>query len=323
MEKHLRMWLDVITKMANDNTYKLAWGRGIIECAISNNFIETDDDIEISFFQIGEKVLKYYWNQIFFFNLKQGPNLKKPPIIYQITEEIIEKYKSLTKTNIPVWYDQACRILFEDEKYYESVVNRVATALKQDVCWRFLKINGKIVDIYELNKKEKWIRFRKEDSLIIKDYGILLIQLLNYKWAQLLEQFNRVPRITSKVKGSQELKIKRNNLSRYKDILLKEFDKGKIHDFYTGEALNKRDISVDHVLPWSFMYSDDIWNLVITSKRFNSSKSNSIPSKEYIEKLKQRNKNLVYVEMTGKDKSELMYALNNDIISKYYLDLQG
>ena len=33
-------------------------------------------------------------------------------------------------------------------------------------------------------------------------------------------------------------------------------------DFYTGDELDMDDISVDHVIPWSFMYSDDIWNLV-------------------------------------------------------------
>ncbi len=52
----------------------------------------------------------------------------------------------------------------------------------------------------------------------------------------------------------------------------------KIIDFYTGEVLNPKDVSVDHVIPWSYMYSDDIWNLVLTSKRINSSKNNQIPT---------------------------------------------
>ena len=56
-------------------------------------------------------------------------------------------------------------------------------------------------------------------------------------------------------------------------------------DFYTGDELDMDDISVDHVIPWSFMYSDDIWNLVLTSKSNNSSKSNHIPSKEVFEQL--------------------------------------
>lgn len=64
-------------------------------------------------------------------------------------------------------------------------------------------------------------------------------------------------------------------------------------DFYIGDELDMDDISVDHVIPWSFMYSDDIWNLVLTFKSHNSSKSNHIPSKEVFEQLNQRNKALI------------------------------
>lgn len=38
-------------------------------------------------------------------------------------------------------------------------------------------------------------------------------------------------------------------------------------DFYTGNELDMDDISVDHVIPWSFMYSDDIWNLAYSLLR--------------------------------------------------------
>jgi RNase H-fold protein (predicted Holliday junction resolvase) len=41
------------------------------------------------------------------------------------------------------------------------------------------------------------------------------------------------------------------------------------------------------------MYSDDIWNLVITSKANNSSKSNRAISEEFIKKLKDRNNYLI------------------------------
>ena len=31
MNDYISMWLDIIENMNNDNTYKLAWGRAIIE----------------------------------------------------------------------------------------------------------------------------------------------------------------------------------------------------------------------------------------------------------------------------------------------------
>ena len=35
-------------------------------------------------------------------------------------------------------------------------------------------------------------------------------------------------------------------------------------------------VDVDHILPWSFLYSDDLWNLVYSHRSCNSSKSNII-----------------------------------------------
>lgn len=156
---------------------------------------------------------------------------------------------------------------------------------------------------------------------MLKEYNFVLSQLLNYKWVQLLEKFNNSPRISSKIKGISENTIKRNNLNKYKKILL-ENNKYKPIDFYTGEVLDENDISVDHVIPWSFMYSDDIWNLVLTNKSNNSSKSNHIPSQEIIEKLKERNQTLLNTINDSKFKQELPLAIDNDYVDKFYLSFK-
>ena len=66
------------------------------------------------------------------------------------------------------------------------------------------------------------------------------------------------------------------------------------------------------------MYSDDIWNLVITSKSFNSTKSNSIPSEETITKLKERNEKLLSLLLDGKYISDMREAINNNYVDKFY-----
>ncbi|MFH2117291.1 MAG: HNH endonuclease domain-containing protein [Bacillota bacterium] len=322
MDSYLQSWLDVIGKMANDNTYKLAWGRGIIECIQTKAYTSTDEYIEISFFAIAEKMLKYYWNQEFFFKLKQGPNSTKTPIIHQITEDVIQQYTHITQSTIPVWYDRAKDIIFKDQTYYQKTLKKLVSAVSQDVCWRFLYYEGQTHDIYELNRKEKWLRISNTNQKTIDDYGIVLTQLLNYKWAQLLEQFNRSPKIVSKVRGSQENNIKRKNLSKFKEILLKQFEEGRPIDFYTGLILNENDISLDHVIPWSFLYSDDIWNLVITNKAYNSSKSNSIPSKQTITRLIDRNRKLLNQNIDKKTHDDLFEAIHNAYVEKYFTDIQ-
>ena len=52
---------------------------------------------------------------------------------------------------------------------------------------------------------------------------------------------------------------------------------GPVTDIYTGELLTTRGLSIDHFIPWSYVASDELWNLIPTSKSVNSSKSNNLP----------------------------------------------
>ena len=67
------------------------------------------------------------------------------------------------------------------------------------------------------------------------------------------------------------------------------------------------------------MYSDDIWNLVITSKSVNSSKSNSIPSDEIIERLKNRNNKLESL-LSNSYKLSMEEAIKNNYVDKFYFE---
>lgn len=274
----------------------------------------------ITFDAIAHKMVKYYWNQTFFFNLRQRSNIKKKPVIVQQVDLLIEKYKELSGSSIPTWFDKAELVLNTEEDFYKNVLKKCARKLKDDVSWRFMHVNKETKNLYVLNKDYLYISIDKEQVLLLKEYGFVLSQLLNYKWAQLLEKFNNAPRITSKVKGISDNQIRRNNLTKYKNILLENMNKPI--DFYTGEELQPDDISVDHVIPWSFMYSDDIWNLVLTSKSHNSSKSNHIPSKEVIEQLNQRNKDLVETINYSKYKEELNIAIMHNYVDQFYLSMK-
>ncbi|HAM62179.1 MAG: hypothetical protein A2Y20_05135 [Firmicutes bacterium GWF2_51_9] len=318
MDEYIKHWLRIVEGMQNDNTYKLAWGRSIVEiCSYREN---NGDVIEISFVDIAEYVLKYYWNQTFFFHLAQGPKNHSPKI-QKITEELIEHYRNIEQSALPDWFEKARPILNSDPAFYHKELRKIARTLKQDVCWRFPIVDGDSLPVYELDLDGMTIRLTSTQVNSIKEYNFILSQLLNYRWAQLLEKFNQSPRIVSKVKGMSEESIRRNNLTRFKDALLKEYPNGQVRDFYTGDLLDPNDYTLDHVIPWSFMYSDDIWNLVITSKRNNSSKSNSVPSEEVIEKLKQRNRVLAE-SLNGSFKEELEEANESNLVGKYYFSLR-
>jgi len=317
---YIKNWLTIIEQMNNDNTYKLAWGRALVECVYFDDYEKENNQIFVSFDRIAFRMLKYYWNQLFFFNLKQSPYKDKDPVICQDTESLINLYKINTNSSIPIWFDEAYAYFIKNEKdTFEKILKHISKTLHENVSWRFKKIPSDVLEIYDIKKKESLVLINQEDAKSLKEYSTIISKLLNYKWAQLLEKFNYQPKIASKVNGISEAKLRRNNLTKYKEELLKEFEGKEIIDFYTGEPIAYEDISIDHVIPWSFMYSDDIWNLVITSKSVNSSKSNSIPSNEIIEKLKNRNSKLESL-LSNSYKLSMEEAIKNNYVDKFYYE---
>lgn len=320
--QYINDWFRVIENMKNENTYKLAWGRAIVECAYCGLHKENNAGKEIIELEdIAKCMLKYYWNQLFFFNLKQSPNRvdKRQPYVVQYTFELIEVYRQISGSFIPVWFDKASSVI--DKANINKTIKKIASILPNDVSWRFKEIDKQEIPlyIYDNRSRSNEVIFEKESIELLKEYAVIISKLLNYKWSQLLERFNYSPKIVSKVNSISDAKLKRNSLLKYKNELMNEFEDGIARDFYTGEPLNENDISVDHVIPWSFMYSDDIWNLVLTSKRNNSIKSNSIPEQETIDRLKERNKFIADL-LDDKYSMEMKDSIDNNYVDKFYFE---
>ena len=88
--KFYKRFTKIIRECNYDNTYKMAWAKSIVEICSRKDFIE--DDFIISLSDIAHKFLKYYWNQTIFFDLIQGSNPTKPPIILSLVKSLIDKY---------------------------------------------------------------------------------------------------------------------------------------------------------------------------------------------------------------------------------------
>jgi len=111
-----------------------------------------------------------------------------------------------------------------------------------------------------------------------------LSKILIYEWAKFLEKTNFTPRLISKI---EELGIKkRRSLSKYKKILL-EIDGSKC--FYCNSKIEEQDIHIDHFIPWSYIYEDSSWNLVVSCSMCNLKKSDNLPPKNFIKIICSRN----------------------------------
>ena len=307
MNEYIKDWFFVIRNCSVDNTYKMSWGKAIIECCLEN-----PHEHIISFDRISIKMFKYYWNQTIFFDLQQSPNPVKPPQLYSYVKEIINKYQ-IDHGFKPELFDK-----IEDKISIDiATVNNI---IKQDVCYRFLKVSGKEYNLYELDKRN--LSIKVHNPSVLKEYSEFLFEIINYRWTQILENFNSSPRISKKVKIIDFKKIKRKPLHKFKKYL-NEID---CNCFICNNPIYSN-LSIDHVIPWSYMYSDDLWNLVYTHKNCNSSKSNRIVTESEIIKLEKRNINLlkVLIELGINDKhiEELQLSIKRDFVRKFWIGFRG
>ena len=304
MNKYIQDLIYVISNCNKyDNTYKMSWIKSIVECCINN-----PNSNKISFQDISHNMFKYYWDQTIFFNLQQGTNPNKPPVFESYVKDKIVEYQNQYGKQ-PV---QFLRLKTDIDIDY----NKLIRTLKQDVCSRFLNVNGKTYSIYKLDSINSTIKVK--DSKLISEYHDLLFELINFKWTQMLEDFNSSPRISKKVRVIDKDKIKRGSLSKFKKYLIHTDN----DCFICHKPINEN-LSIDHIIPWSYMYSDDLWNLVNTHKNCNSSKSNSIVSEEVIKNLEERNKTLLgkLVRLNIKDKhvEELKNSIEKDFVRKFWI----
>ncbi|WP_245326472.1 HNH endonuclease domain-containing protein [Methanococcus voltae] len=310
----------------------MAWAKALVELCVLNTDLKNiknnqNSTISFTFEEIAELYLKYYWNQTIYFDLVQGSNLTKLPVIIQHVKKLIREYNAIAGNN-PKKYEKIDFKALGLEKAYKNTIKKISNVLPENVAWRFKKLNKNTYEIYELDLEKRTVSFKLEDAMILNRYSDLMFQIINYRWTQMLEGFNLSPRISSKVKVCDQPEIKRNSLNKFKKFLDCEFEDEYRYCFYSTEKLSNDLTSIDHVIPWSFMYSDDIWNLVYCNRCINSSKSNKTPTEDTIEKLEDRNilllkklENSVY--STSKVTKELNLAIKKDYVRKFWIASKG
>ncbi|MDA9949806.1 hypothetical protein N9C16_10565 [Paracoccaceae bacterium] len=306
MEQYIKDLTYVIQNGEMENTYKMVWVRSIVETCVLDPNVQ-----EIQFDHLSKLIFGYYWNQTIYFDLEQSPNPLKRPVIYQIVKEEISEYRHKNGKQ-PVWFSGA-------ENSVSIPVSKISTILSKDVCWRFPKVGKENFDLYDLDIKNLTIILHRTD--LIREYANVLFDVINYRWTQKLEEFNHSPRISQKVRGTDRENIRRKSLAKFRKYL--DLENPDHVCFHTGRKIKYENLSIDHVLPWSYLFSDNLWNLVYVDKSFNSSKGNIIPKEETIEKLENRNIHLLKsmeIEFPNtKVTDELKLSIETDLIRKSWV----
>ena len=136
---------------------------------------------------------------------------------------------------------------------------------------------------YDYNDDEKKIYLKSEAFEFFKKNHDVLSRVVLVEWAKYLEKINdRLPKLIAKIDQDN---VKRTPLAQYKKLFSKYTD----HCFYCCNNLEKNRIDVDHFIPWSYIFDDNAWNLVLACRDCNCKKSNSLAKDNFLNDLIERN----------------------------------
>lgn len=280
-------FLKIISRGIKDNTYKFSLAKFLLDFAKKSNLNLKEN---IPYKDIAEKFLEYYWYQECKYKLKQDFKVKRTPVILSIirkycgTEYIPQSYEKYFKNRVLAKESMIREI---ENKCLHDVIPR----FQDRYCFELYIHHHKLSDTgkkFKLPSKEKrYIEIPLSTQTFLKENYYELSKILIYEWAKFLEKTNFTPRLISKI---EELGIKkRRSLNKYRKILL-EID--TTNCFYCNDPVFENDIHIDHFIPWSYIYEDSIWNLVISCSKCNLKKSDNLAPRNFIENICNRNKSL-------------------------------
>ena len=270
------VFLSIISKSKKDNTYKFALGKTLLDYCKNN--IPTGHVMEIEYEYIASEFLRHYWYQRYKFKIKQDFHIKKRPVVVQILEDVFGdkppyKFKDLDQDRI----DRAKKDILEN-------VFGEARKKKGMVVQRFQRIRhgNSVIDanvFYDYDDDAKKIFLKPEaHEFFRQNYG-LLIRALLAEWIKYLERANHgLPMLAAKIDNEE---AERGSLTKYKNVFLTYSD----HCFYCNNKLTPNCIHMDHFIPWSYIFDDNAWNLVLSCQECNLRKSSSLPEEEFINEL--------------------------------------
>jgi 5-methylcytosine-specific restriction endonuclease McrA len=230
------------------------------------------------------------------------------------TEYISDSYEKYFKDKQEL---QQKMILEIEKKCFDNVIPRFQPFEQNDYYQHFYSKakNGKGYK----SSSEKYIILRNEALTFFKKDYETLSKILVLEWAKFLEKTNFTPRLISKIELMKD--PKRSSLTKFRKVLI---DMNK-ECFYCSSKLEEGDIHIDHFIPWSYIYEDEIWNLVPACSRCNLIKSDALPPKACMEKIITRNKSNELTKWNSdiEEYYENCYRAGFQIVNQEKLDCNG
>ena len=283
-EELRRKFISILTKGSKSNTYKFALARFLLD-----HSHKPDSSYIVSFQDIAKKFLKYYWHQECKYRIRQNYDPKKIPSVVQVIRDVFKE--RMVGGYIPEYFENMPQ---EEIKNAEAeIIKRVfGIGKKSQVVPRFQRLKGQppdrnlhirgTGDFYDYDVPSGQLEIKPEAlSFFSKNYDVLMKAVL-LEWSRFLEKINTLPRIIEKVESEE---VRRRALTAYQGIF-----RDQRYCFYCDRRLDDLQTHVDHFIPWSYIFEDEAWNLVLACERCNLRKSDSLAPQNFRNDLIDRNR---------------------------------
>ncbi len=269
----------------NSSSYKFGFLK-----AIMDNLYNVDEHLMLTFDQLFGTFTEVYWNLV----LKYG--IRQQPVIERSNGTYLEQALNATALK----YSIAENIPFES----------ISDVAKIEVCKKVkakckLNVVGALYGdtkglFYSFSRSGEWLQINPQMYEFVCKHKLAIEKLNYYEWAKYLEKINEdsvMDHLLTKIEKSSE----RENLSVYRNILFQEFENERC--FYCGKKLSNdgQKVHVDHFVPWAFIRDDKMWNLVLACPSCNLHKNDKLASVTYLDKLINRNKQIILANEQIKD----------------------
>ncbi|MFZ5597357.1 MAG: HNH endonuclease [Bacillota bacterium] len=272
------------------HTYDIAWMRAMLDILEKDEASPGKGGIMIDLHLTAARMISYYWDQTAFFELVQGPNPARQPDLIARTGELIKSYYRTIGIDGPVPFEKA-RFNTRLRGELEELVQAAVEILKNDVVAGFFSRGQWPENFHKYNRGEQTLLLSPAAASAISENSLLITETVYYRWTQILENYNLCPRLNRKIRIIDSPDPRDRQLSFYSKYL--DLENPEHLCFICGRPVDREELQISHVIPWSCLCSDDIWNLVYTHGKCRWPGSRPVPSEFFIARLEKRNRKLL------------------------------
>lgn len=259
--------MDQVAALARDSNMSSSYKPALLKALI--RIVRGGGESPISLLQIGHEFVNLYWVQTVVFRLRQAATIVTEP-------EVVRRIRStsdLTGVRRLSQLQADSRLQLDCE---------MASILKINVLDRFHRsAPNAMKPLYVWRSSDHFITSDEETLAFLRMSGHALEMIANHWWARYLERVNMLaPLIIEKVERNG---AERGSLAKYLKILRMT---DRTQCFYCDRPIDGSETPhVDHVIPWSFLLSNPLWDLVLSCASCNLAKSDVLPDSRFLDKL--------------------------------------